>query len=124
MVVFAINVVMSASCTSHTSPWDLYELAKPPPFSWAGQPGETRSLTFGGVPYRGRATSVFAVYADHSTFTGKEEVSQKYPGIVLLHGGGGHAFANKVLAHSLLRSLPCVDSAKTAVAPFRRFPFF
>src|SRR5690242_17988742 len=48
--------------------------------------GKMRALFFDGLPYRGKATRVFAWY-------GTPEPKQgKVPGIVLVHGGGGTAY--------------------------------
>jgi dienelactone hydrolase len=48
--------------------------------------GRIRALFFDGLPYRGKATRVFAWYGTPETPRGK------VPGIVLVHGGGGTAY--------------------------------
>jgi dienelactone hydrolase len=50
-------------------------------------------MTYRGEPYQGHATSVFAYYASPRTL-GSETPQPPYPGIVLVHGGGGQAFPN------------------------------
>ena len=73
------------------TPWDLEALKKTPKFTWVNQKGGVHSLTYAGERYRGKPTSVFAYYASPSTL-GK--LTEKVPGIVLVHGGGGAAFSN------------------------------
>lgn len=74
-------------------PWDLKALSKAPATSPA--PGfETngvRAIFFDGLPWQGKPTRVFA-------FVGVPEHKrgEKVPGMVLVHGGGGTAFANWV----------------------------
>jgi cephalosporin-C deacetylase-like acetyl esterase len=52
-----------------------------------------RSLYFDGVPYNGKPTRVFAFYGC-PTSAGAEQ--QKFPAMVLIHGGGGTAYAKWV----------------------------
>ena len=73
------------------TPWDLEALKKTPKFTWVNQKGGVHSLTYAGEKYRGKSTRVFAYYASPSTL-GK--LTEKMPGIVLVHGGGGTAFSN------------------------------
>lgn len=54
-----------------------------------------QAIFFEGVPYRGNPNKVFAYYG----LPGRDSQSQrdqKFPGVVLIHGGGGTAFANWV----------------------------
>ncbi len=73
-------------------PWDLEFLKKTPDFQWLSQEGDVHSLVYAGEKYRGKTTRTFAYYASPKTL-GKDG-GQKVPGIVLVHGGGGSAFAN------------------------------
>ncbi len=73
-------------------PWDLESLKKTPDFQWLSQEGGVHSLVYAGEKYRGKTTRTFAYYASPKTL-GKDG-GQKVPGIVLVHGGGGSAFAN------------------------------
>ena len=73
--------------------WDLVKLAAPSPtrpaegFSEEG----VQAIFYDGLPYKGRETHVFA-------WLGVPEVpaGTKVPGMVLIHGGGGTAFAEWV----------------------------
>lgn len=73
-------------------PWDLDALGRPPAvypapdFEEAG----VRALFFDGPPLDGKPTRVFAWYGAPDNGEGK------HPAMVLVHGGGGTAFANWV----------------------------
>jgi dienelactone hydrolase len=73
-------------------PWNLTELKKAPAMHWVDQTGPVHSLFYSGEPYKGHATEVFAFYASPATL-GKAEAREKFPAVVLIHGGGGTAFA-------------------------------
>jgi dienelactone hydrolase len=154
-------------------PWDLDRLNQAPKWQALERPKADRikSITYDGLPFRGKPTRVFA-------WLGLPEVKpgEKIPAMVLIHGGGGtafeewvrlwvdrgyaaiamdtcgqvpignygkwfrdeqggpagwggfdqldspredqwtfHAVADAILAHSLIRSLPEVDPARTGV---------
>lgn len=75
-----------------TLPWDLASLSKAPDHEW-GEDKEVRSLHFRGEPFKGNATRIFAYYATPGTLAGDLSLDKDLPGIVLVHGGGGRAFA-------------------------------
>ena len=58
-----------------------------PSTGWDG----VKALWYEGVPYKGKLTKVFA-------YIGYPKIKQraKVPAVVLVHGGGGHAFAHWV----------------------------
>jgi dienelactone hydrolase len=69
--------------------WDLAALAKAPK-TYLAEPIRAdglKAIFFDGLPYRGKATRVFAWLG-----LPKVETGVKVPGIVLVHGGGGTAF--------------------------------
>jgi cephalosporin-C deacetylase-like acetyl esterase len=74
-----------------TTPWDLKQLSQPPTFEWVDEKSNVRSLFYVGEPYGGKATRVFAYYASPATLMGNKP-AEKYPAVVLIHGGGGTAF--------------------------------
>ncbi len=88
-------VIETTSVLPATTPWDLKELSKTPEYKWLDQNGPIRSLKYKGPDYKGKPTSVFAYYATPDTLAGKKS-DTKFPGIVLVHGGGGRAFENWV----------------------------
>lgn len=72
--------------------WNLTELKKTPEMRWLSQTGPVRSLLYAGEAYEGRSTEVFAFYASPATL-GEANAEERFPGVVLIHGGGGTAFA-------------------------------
>jgi dienelactone hydrolase len=88
---FAAALPVSAG-DAQVGPWNLSELRQAPAMRWADQTGPVHSLFYTGEKYKGRTTEVFAFYASPATL-GKAEAGKKFPGIVLIHGGGGTAFA-------------------------------
>lgn len=74
-------------------PWKTDQLFKAPAFEWADQKSPIHALFYTAEPFRGKPTRVFAYYATPATLTGTPApAGTKYPGIVLIHGGGGTAF--------------------------------
>ncbi len=73
-------------------PWNLAELHKTPATRWVSQSGSVHSLLYSSEEFDGHATEVFAFYASPATL-GEAATGQRYPGVVLIHGGGGTAFA-------------------------------
>ncbi|MFA5189541.1 MAG: prolyl oligopeptidase family serine peptidase [Verrucomicrobiia bacterium] len=89
----AATAVAATTEKSAAPPWNLRQLSKAPQTHPA--PGfETngvRAVFFDGLPWQGKPTRVFA-------FIGVPEHKrgEKVPGMVLVHGGGGTAFASWV----------------------------
>jgi dienelactone hydrolase len=77
-------------------PLDMEELKKPPSYKWINQKDEAWSLLYQGEKFDGKETEVFAYYASPSTLKGEDWRinQQKFPAMVLIHGGGGTAFRN------------------------------
>lgn len=75
-------------------PWDMDRLSHPPGFEWAAADSGVLSLYYQGEPYQGKATRVFAYYATPGTLRGDRSIDRRLPAVVLVHGGGGHAFRN------------------------------
>ncbi|MFZ4456877.1 MAG: alpha/beta hydrolase family protein [Bacteroidales bacterium] len=72
--------------------WDLTKLSKAPAFAWLNAHKPVRSLAFDGLIYEGKPTRVFAYYSNPALLRGISSENKKYPGIILVHGGGGKAF--------------------------------
>jgi dienelactone hydrolase len=77
---------------SATTPWDLAVLSKPPEYEWADRQGPVWSLYYQGLPYKDKPTRVFAYYASPATLGSIVKTDKGFPGVVLVHGGGGTAF--------------------------------
>jgi dienelactone hydrolase len=73
-------------------PWDIKALEKAPGFTWVDQSDKVHSLLYEAEPYRGKPTKVFAYFASPVTLGIEKTNGKRFPGIVLVHGGGGHAF--------------------------------
>jgi cephalosporin-C deacetylase-like acetyl esterase len=87
--------ICKADSLPASTPWNLAQLSNTPAFEWAGG-DEMRGLFYAGEPYQGNATRVFAWYATPGTLAGDPAKDKNLPGIVLVHGGGGTAFAEWV----------------------------
>lgn len=87
--------VTAGRTTEIIGPWNLTELKRPPAMRWLSQTGAVHSLVYGGERFQGRDTEVFAFYASPATL-GNAPAGATFPGVVLIHGGGGTAFAEWV----------------------------
>lgn len=77
-------------------PWDLDALkSNVPALTWLRQDQPVHSLTYAGENYQGHASEVFAFYASPITL-GEAKAGARFPGVVLIHGGGGTAFVEWV----------------------------
>ena len=72
--------------------WDLKKLSSAPGFRWLDEGDPVRSLLFSSVDYEGKPTEVFAYYSNPDLIAGRKPGTQQFPGMVLIHGGGGKAF--------------------------------
>lgn len=95
----AVFAVVFAACGSvraddaKVGPWNLSEFKQVPSMRWVEQSGPVHSLFYAGEDYQGHATEVFAFYASPRTLGKPIAGKTKFPGVVLIHGGGGTAFA-------------------------------
>src|SRR6186713_911179 len=90
--IFGILAV-AALTAGQRDPWNGLDLKTPPETFEAphqDEPG-VKSLWFAGPPYKGKPTRIFAYYGEPSGRAGN-----KVPAMVLIHGGGGTAFAEWV----------------------------
>lgn len=70
-------------------PWDIQTLSRPPQvYEAETQESGVRALFYDSVPWKGKPTRVFAYYG--------APAGKKLPAMVLIHGGGGTAFAEWV----------------------------
>lgn len=92
--LLSMSVVFSCAVFAETAPWNMTDLAAPPAFVKAegfAEPG-CEAIFFDGPPFKGKRTRVFAFYGlPEGTAPGG-----KWPAMVLVHGGGGTAFAEWV----------------------------
>ena len=71
------------------TPWDVKALEKAPVFEWLDRSGAVHSLLYEAEPYGGKKTRVFAYYASPATLGLAKGAGGRFPGMVLVHGGGG-----------------------------------
>lgn len=94
LLLFALFFVLSSCCPKKIGPWDIGALqSEVPAMKWVKQEGPVHSLTYAGEKFQGKDTEVFAFYASPITL-GEAKPGAKFPGVVLIHGGGGTAFAD------------------------------
>jgi cephalosporin-C deacetylase-like acetyl esterase len=77
----------AAGAGTPRQPWDLQALQRPPGTDWGGRSNGVQALYYQGEPWNGKPTRVFAWLA-------RPEGRGPFPGLVLVHGGGGKAFAD------------------------------
>ncbi len=96
--LFTTVLLFTASLLAEkVGPWDLDALKKNvPAMKWVRQDQPIHSLTYAGEKYQGHETEVFAFYASPITLGQEVKPGTKFPGVVLIHGGGGTAFAEWV----------------------------
>lgn len=84
------------SALDAVGPWNLAALkSHVPEVTWLDRDQPVQSLLYWGEEYQGHATEVFAFYASPITL-GEAQAGETFPGVVLVHGGGGTAFADWV----------------------------
>ncbi|MFT4554937.1 MAG: alpha/beta hydrolase family protein [Planctomycetales bacterium] len=86
--------IASVSSRSHADDlWPLEKLTSPPAMKWLDDSSPIRSLTYENEKFKGQTTDVFAFYATPGTISGDTSKDKNLPAVVLIHGGGGTAFA-------------------------------
>lgn len=90
-----VREIKPAGTLPKTTPWDLKALSAPPGFKWVeGDSSTVRALHYRGEPYKGKPTRVFAYYSTPGALAGDRSKDKNLPAVVLVHGGGGTAFAH------------------------------
>ncbi|MDZ4402504.1 acetylxylan esterase [Prosthecobacter sp.] len=94
--IVAVFLLTTSLHAEQVGPWNIDALKNNvPAMKWVRQDQPIHSLTYAGEKYQGRETEVFAFYASPITL-GEAKAGTKFPGVVLIHGGGGTAFAEWV----------------------------
>lgn len=96
-VIWLWSMVCSPGVSAEQiGPWNLEALkTQVPSMHWVRQDQPVHSLLYAGEVFQGKPTEVFAFYASPVTL-GEAPKGGKFPGVVLIHGGGGTAFADWV----------------------------
>jgi len=93
LLLFAALSIVPLQLCQADELWDLSSLEQPPKFTWLDKTSPIRTLTYENEPYQGQTTDVFAFYATPGSISGDASLDQDLPAVVLIHGGGGTAFA-------------------------------
>ena len=105
------------SLAVRTFPWNLDSLSEPPSTYPADDMTSSgvKAILYEGLPFQGKPTRVFAWYG-----IPKSKAGQKTPAMVLVHGGGGTAYADWVrlwvsrgyaaIAMDLCGAVPTLDA--------------
>lgn len=94
-LIALLLVVAASHAPAEPALWDLKRLSKPPQAEWGKRDGLLQKVWFHGEPYKGKPTRVFA-WVGRPVEKVTEEIGSagpQYPAMVLVHGGGGRAFA-------------------------------
>jgi dienelactone hydrolase len=87
ILILPALVVCVGPLHAQASPWNVDELRRAPQVEWLDKEGTVKRLLYESEIYQGKRTRVFAYYAE------PEKIEGKLPAMVLVHGGGGTAFA-------------------------------
>jgi dienelactone hydrolase len=97
--IFAGLVLLALACGCQTTrqkhtaslpqvgPWKLDEVFHKPVHTFGSKTGLVQEVYYEGMPFQGQPTRVFA-------YLGRPEGKGPFPAMLLVHGGGGQAFAN------------------------------
>src|SRR5436853_5495719 len=93
MLASALTIFLYVGCATQrasrlSGPWDFTELSTAPAAISGTTNGLVQELFYAGEPLNGKPTRVFA-YLGRPT----NAAHAKFPGMVLVHGGGGKAFS-------------------------------
>ncbi len=92
--ILACTLLLICALSGTADIWNLKELSQSPKFKWVDDTSPIRSLIYEGEEVDGKPTDVFAFYGSPALAKGGEK--KEYPAVVLIHGGGGTAFAEWV----------------------------
>jgi dienelactone hydrolase len=84
--LFLIACQTTRRTPHNTGPWNLPDLEHPPSVTWGAKTQNVQQLYYSGEPLQQKPTRVFAYLGRPTQGHGP------FPGIVLVHGGGGKAF--------------------------------
>jgi dienelactone hydrolase len=82
-----LGFAVPAGAAEKSLPWNLDELKQAPEATWGETKDGVQEVLYEGEPFEGHPTHVFAYYAR------PKEGDGPFPAMLLVHGGGGKAFA-------------------------------
>ncbi|WP_145416722.1 alpha/beta hydrolase [Planctomycetes bacterium K23_9] len=89
----ALEFFQSVFIKPSLSVWDMRRLGRSPQATWIDQAKPIRELIYKGETVDGVPTDVFAFYATPGSIANDPSLDKNLPCVVLVHGGGGTAFA-------------------------------
>jgi dienelactone hydrolase/lysophospholipase L1-like esterase len=110
----AVWAFAGAAAAAPRGPWDVAAMETAPAATWGQTHGVVQEVFFEGEPFQGRPTRVFAYY-------GRPEGDGPFPGVVLVHGGGGTAFPDWV-RHWVQRGYAAIAMDLNGSGPGGRLP--
>lgn len=94
-VLLIVSLITGTLLGGEPGEWPVERLkSEVPSYRYLDETSPVRSLLYQGEIIGGKPTEVFAFYASPSTLG--DDSDGPFPGIVLIHGGGGTAFADWV----------------------------
>jgi dienelactone hydrolase len=115
--IWAALLAVQCNCVgaqSRNSLWDMRSLSRPPAATWGERNGLLQEVYYEGEPLNGKPTRIFAYFA-------KPEGRGPFPGMVLVHGGGGKAFSDWAL-HWAKRGYAAIAMDLAGNGPKGRLP--
>ena len=89
LFISVLLLSISVAWAEQTGPWDMAALSKAPQATWGKVADGVQEVYYEGEIFQGKPTRVFAYY-------GKPDGDGPFPGMILVHGGGGAAFKDWV----------------------------
>jgi len=89
VTIGVLAVAILSARAEQTGAWNMAALSKVPPATWGEAKEQIREVYYEGETFMGKPTRVFA-------YCGKPDGTGPFPGIILVHGGGGAAFRDWV----------------------------
>lgn len=89
MLLTILSAAVLSARAEQTGPWNMAALSNVPHATWGEAKEQIQELYYEGEIFKGKPTRVFAYY-------GKPEGARPFPGVILVHGGGGTAFRDWV----------------------------
>ncbi|MEP6753873.1 MAG: alpha/beta fold hydrolase, partial [Chthonomonadales bacterium] len=113
LTLFAL-VSRHAPAQTNKPLWDMGALSRPPIAVWGERKGLIQEVYYIGEPLNDKQTHVFAYFA-------KPDGPGPFPGMVLVHGGGGKAFSDWAI-HWAQRGYAAIAMDLSGFGPNGRLP--
>ncbi len=108
------TVCATARAKAYDSLWDMRSLLRTPAATWGERKGLVQEVFYEGELLQGKPTRIFAYFS-------RPEGAGPFPGMVLVHGGGGTAFSEWAL-HWAKRGYAAIAMDLSGNGPKGRLP--